>query len=252
MVKCKPSFKFAEKTMSVTRLEEFLEKISTDLDRTVKFWLTHSHDLQYGSPNAMNVADGYPRSVWMYCKLYTDVERFHKQEILDAAVRGADFLMKHAKNPETNKCHLVVTRDGKSVKIQGTLFSECFYLMAMSELARASGETKYKEEACQMMKTLQRCVETHGESLGIFKLEGVAPSSMLAIPMMILCVIDQLETMDPNLCYKDLSAWAVQDALKHVQVRDMGFKLEYTIYDLKLRVPIQSNYTFRPTRDTQT
>lgn len=52
--------------------------------------------------------------------------------------------MKYVKNPETWKCYFSLTRDGKPLKIQRTIFSECFYLMALSELAIATEEEKYK------------------------------------------------------------------------------------------------------------
>lgn len=59
-------------------------------------------------------------------------------------VAGAEFLMQNVRDPNTYKCSLVVTRDGKAIKIQRSLFSECFYLMAMSEVGRATGVEKYK------------------------------------------------------------------------------------------------------------
>lgn len=52
--------------------------------------------------------------------------------------------MQNVRDPNTYKCSLVVTRDGKAIKIQRSLFSECFYLMAMSEVGRATGVEKYK------------------------------------------------------------------------------------------------------------
>ena len=52
--------------------------------------------------------------------------------------------MKYVKNPENNKCSFAVTRTGDPIKIQRTIFSECFYMIAMAELARATGDAKYK------------------------------------------------------------------------------------------------------------
>lgn len=109
----------------------------------------------------------------MYARLYNDVERFRDEDLLQEAVRGetyqhlirycwstisrplglwdnslfvagAEFLMQNVRDPNTYKCSLVVTRDGKAIKIQRSLFSECFYLMAMSEVGRATGVEKYK------------------------------------------------------------------------------------------------------------
>ena len=57
---------------------------------------------------------------------------------------GGDFLMNYVKNPATGKCNFIVATDGKVIKIQRKIFSECFYMLAMSELARATQDHKYK------------------------------------------------------------------------------------------------------------
>ncbi len=57
---------------------------------------------------------------------------------------GGEFLMKHVKSKDSMKCHFSVTRDGRPVKIQRQIFSECFYLQGLAELARATKEDKYK------------------------------------------------------------------------------------------------------------
>lgn len=57
---------------------------------------------------------------------------------------GGAFLRKFARVPGTSsgqwKCAFCLTRDGKAVKIQRTIFSECFYIMAMDELSRVTGD----------------------------------------------------------------------------------------------------------------
>ena len=69
-----------------------------------------------------------------------------------------------------------------------------------------------------MMDKIVGWIQAHGEGLGRPTLPGDKPVSSLAIPMMTLCIIDQMKTMDSSLCYDDLTQWALQDALKHVQV----------------------------------
>lgn len=229
--------------MSESRLQEFYDRIRTDLDRTVKFWRQHSRDPECGGFFNCLSKDGkvydeikhvwlQARQVWMYARLYNDVERFRDEDLLQEAVRGAEFLMQNVRDPNTYKCSLVVTRDGKAIKIQRSLFSECFYLMAMSEVGRATGVEKYKKEAITMMEKITGWIQSHGEGLGIEKLPGHRPISSLAIPMMTLCVIEQLKTMDPSLNYDDLTDWAIKDAMKHVQ-REGTVILETTTNDGK-------------------
>ncbi|XP_061187726.1 N-acylglucosamine 2-epimerase-like [Saccostrea echinata] len=229
--------------MSANRLSEFYDKIRNDLDRTVQFWRQHSKDEEYGGFFNCLSKEGkvyddtkhvwlQARQVWMYARLYNEVERFKDEDLLQQAVKGADFLLENVRDPNTYKCSLIITRDGKPIKIQRTLFSECFYLMAMSEVARATGIEKYKKEAITMMEKIRGWIQSHGEGLGFPKLSGVKPRSMLAIAMMTLCIIDQLRTMDPSLNYDDLKKWALNDALKHVQ-RNGTVILETTTNDGK-------------------
>ena len=53
-------------------------------------------------------------------------------------------MLKYVKNPETNKCVFAVTRSGEPIKIRAAIFTECFFMLAMAELARATGEARYK------------------------------------------------------------------------------------------------------------
>ena len=80
----------------------------------------------------------------MYSRLYNEEPVYKRPDLLQAAVSGAEFLMKYAKLPNSHKCYLSVTRDGRPIKIQRSVFSECFYTLGMSELARATNEQKFK------------------------------------------------------------------------------------------------------------
>lgn len=79
--------------------------------------------------------------------------------------------MRHIKKPDnTGKCYFLLTQDGKPVKSQRTIFSECFYTMAMSELARATGKEKYKVqimnslcESCKFVKIFANHAELSTE-----------------------------------------------------------------------------------------
>ena len=74
-----------------------------------------------------------PRQVWMYCTLYKNVERFRLENIYKAAVRGGEFLRRFVKNQETGKCYFSLTRDGKPIKVQRTIYSE---VQSMSSLCQ--------------------------------------------------------------------------------------------------------------------
>ncbi len=135
-------------------LKKTQQKITKELGNVVSFWLQHSHDNENGGFFNCLYEDGrvyddlkhvwlQGRQVWMYCRLYNEMERYHKKEILDVAERAANFLRSKAKR-EDNRCYFCVTADGRPVKLQRTIFSECFYVMAMAEVGRATGNTQYK------------------------------------------------------------------------------------------------------------
>ncbi|CAL1531828.1 unnamed protein product, partial [Lymnaea stagnalis] len=158
------------------------------------------------------------RQVWTYARLYQERPRFRLPHILEAAKKGADFVMKHVKDPSTNKCYLNLTREGKPLKSQRTIFSESFYVMAMAEMYRVTKEDVYKKEAMTMMKQIVKWVKVDSSGLGP-RVQPPTPTSSLAVPMIFLMLIDQLGVMDPahQAGYNDLADWCLEDVLKHVQ-----------------------------------
>ncbi|VDH99173.1 N-acylglucosamine 2-epimerase [Mytilus galloprovincialis] len=216
--------------MSEKRLQEFLETVRSDLDRTVNFWVKHSHDTVNGGFFNCIDKDGkiydetkhvwlQARQVWMYARLYKEMKRFQKPEILEAAIKGAEFLQKFARNPEIYRCYFALTKEGKPVKIQRTIFSECFYLMAMSELGIVTGKQSYKKEALMMMDKIMHWVMEDDTEIGRQSLEGAPLHSSLAVPMMMMGIISQIETMDNSLSnkYSKATDWAVAEVFKHVK-----------------------------------
>ena len=71
-----------------------------------------------------------------------------------------------------------------------------------------------------MMTHILHWVRQDDSGLGREKLAGNTPVSTLAVPMMLLCLIDQLTTMDPALAasYDETEQWCLKEVAKHVQV----------------------------------
>ncbi|XP_064430799.1 N-acylglucosamine 2-epimerase isoform X2 [Mirounga angustirostris] len=162
-----------------------------------------------------------PRAwVWMYCRLYRKLERFRSPELLDSAKAGGEFLLRYARvAPPGKKCAFVLTRDGRPVKVQRTIFSECFYTMAMNELWRVTGEAHYQKEAVEMMDQIVYWVREDPSGLGRPRLPGALASESMAVPMMLLNLVDQLGEADEELAgnYAELGDWCAQRILRHVQ-----------------------------------
>ncbi|XP_068181846.1 N-acylglucosamine 2-epimerase isoform X2 [Antennarius striatus] len=138
-------------------------------------------------------------------------------------IRGA-FLRKFGRinigNSGPWKCAFCLTRDGKAVKIQRTIFSECFYIMAMDELSRVTGDKDMQLEAEQVMEQLIYWVREDSSGLGRPQLPGDVPTNSMAIPMMLLCLVQQLtEGREHEVIqmYRELGTWCVQQILQHIQ-----------------------------------
>lgn len=218
--------------MSVQKLEEIRERIRTELDRTVDFWIKHSHDSEHGGFFTCLSRDGQVyddlkyvwlqgRQVWMYSRLYRTVPRFHRDDVLQVAKSGAAFLRSHARvSPAQMKCSFCLSRDGRAVKVQRSIFSECFYVLALDELSRVTEDAEMKAEAEQMFLQLLHWVQENDSDLGRVPLPGAPPSSSMAVPMMLLCLVLQLsEARGPQeaLKYQSAGRWCVQQILMHVQ-----------------------------------
>ncbi|XP_041349589.1 N-acylglucosamine 2-epimerase-like [Gigantopelta aegis] len=159
------------------------------------------------------------RQVWTYARIYNEVEGYQKEDILTAAKQGGDFIMKFVKDPKSMRCCLSLTRDGKTIKIQKTIFSECFYAMAMSELYKATKTQIYKDEAINIFEKIIFWVQQDDSELTGPKLPGHEPINQLAVPMMLFCVNGQMESMDSSLSSTCAATadWCIKQILPHVQ-----------------------------------
>ncbi|XP_006739432.1 N-acylglucosamine 2-epimerase isoform X1 [Leptonychotes weddellii] len=212
-------------------LQTWKERVEQELDRVVAFWMEHSHDQEHGGFFTCLGRDGQVyddlkyvwlqgRQVWMYCRLYRKLERFRSPELLDSAKAGGEFLLRYARvAPPGKKCAFALTRDGRPVKVQRTIFSECFYTMAMNELWRVTGEAHYQKEAVEMMDQIVYWVREDPSGLGRPRLPGALASESMAVPMMLLNLVDQLGEADEELAgnYAELGDWCAQRILRHVQ-----------------------------------
>lgn len=229
----------------VARLPEYLEKISFELDRCIDFWFKHSHDEINGGFFTCLGKDGsiydhtkygwlQGRQVWTYARLYNSVKRFQRQDILEAAIKGAEFLSQHIKNKETQKCAFAVTKSGDPIKYQRTIFTECFYVLGMSELFKASNSDHFKQEAIEMMSTIVHWLKVDDSYLGNLALKGDKSISSLANPMMLMCLIDQMRSTIPEIAtkYEKLEDECCLEILGHIQ-RNHSVVLENVSYDFK-------------------
>ena len=136
--------------------KKLAEQYKTELlDSVLPFWLEKSQDKEFGGyftclDREGNVFDTdkfiwlQGREVWMFSMLYNKVEK--RQEWLDAAIQGGEFLKKYGHDGNYN-WYFSLTREGKPLVEPCNIFSYTFATMAFGQLSIATGNKEYAEIA---------------------------------------------------------------------------------------------------------
>lgn len=125
------------------------------LDKVLPFWLENSQDKEFGGYFTCLDREGkvfdtdkfiwlQGREVWMFSMLYNKVEK--KQEWLDCAIQGAEFLKKYGHDGNYN-WYFALTREGHPLVEPYNIFSYTFAAMAFGQLSIATGSQEYAEIA---------------------------------------------------------------------------------------------------------
>ena len=125
------------------------------LDKVVPFWLEKSQDLEQGGYFTCLERDGevydtdkfvwlQGREVWMFATLYNKVEK--RQEWLDCAIQGAEFLKKHGHDGNLN-WYFALDREGNPLVEPYNIFSYTFAVIAFGQLSIATGNKEYADIA---------------------------------------------------------------------------------------------------------
>ncbi len=125
------------------------------LEKVIPFWLDKSQDLKYGGYFTCLERDGsvfdtdkfvwlQGREIWMFSKLYNSLEK--RQEWLDCAVQGAEFMKKHGHDGNLN-WFFALDREGNAQVEPYNIFSYTFAVIAFGQLALATGKQEYADIA---------------------------------------------------------------------------------------------------------
>lgn len=125
------------------------------LDRVMPFWMEKSIDREFGGYFTCLERDGevfdtdkfiwlQGREVWMLATLYNKVEK--RQEWLDAAIHGAEFLKRYGHDGNLN-WYFALDRQGHPLVEPYNIFSYTFAVIAFGQLSIATGNEEYAEIA---------------------------------------------------------------------------------------------------------
>lgn len=181
-------------------ISAYRNKIETELFESVlPFWEKHSPDFVNGGfYNCLDqqgeVYDTRKhvwlqgRQTWMFSKLYNSVHPDEKW--LKLAENGARFLVEKALTKD-DRVYFAVTEKGKGLWMQRKIFSECFWIMALAEYSRASGDESYMKHAERMFEKVWAW-SSDLTLVGQPTYEGAKAMSQLAIPMILLNLIEEI------------------------------------------------------------
>jgi N-acylglucosamine 2-epimerase len=203
---------------TIRQLEELKDHYSRHLlQDTIPFWFPRSYDTEHGGYLLMRDHDGslidddkavwiQGRATWMLATLYNTVEK--KQEWLDGAKLGYDFLNKHCFDTD-GQMFFHVTRDGRPIRKRRYFFSETFYVIAAAAYAKASGD---EAAAQQARHVFGKCIG-YATTPGLLepKFTATRPAKGIGVPMIMMNTAQQLrETIGDVRCDDWITAWIAE------------------------------------------
>ena len=204
------------------------------LDGVLPFWLNNSIDKEYGGYFSCLDRDGsvydtdkfiwlQGREVWLFSMLCNKLGK--RQDWLDAAIQGAEFLKKYGHNGDYD-FYFSLTREGKPLVEPYNIFSNTFACMAFAQLAKATGSEEYAEIARRIFK---RILERRSNPKGKWckAVPGTRPMKDFALPMIICNMALEVEDIinDPELLEKTIDE-CLHEVLDVFYQPDLGCMVE--------------------------
>jgi N-acylglucosamine 2-epimerase len=169
------------------------------LNDVLPFWTRHAVDREHGGFMMALDRDGsvidtdkstwqQGRFTWLLGELYNNVEP--RDEWLELARHGIDFLDAHCFDPADGRMWFHVTREGRPLRKRRYAFSESFAAIAYGEYAKATGDEQYADKA---RRTFQRFVDHTLHPQGVApKFTDVRPTQSIGFPMIAIITAQEL------------------------------------------------------------
>ena len=177
------------------------------LNDVVPFWMENSKDEKFGgyftcldTTGKVYDTDKFIwlqcRQVWCFSMLYNKVKK--KQEWLDFAIHGAEFLIKHGRDAEGN-WYFSLNQKGVPLTQPFNIFSDCFASMAFGQLYQATNKKEYGDIAVATFHNiLRRQNDPKGKYSKAFP--DTRPLKSFALPMILCNLVLEIEhLLDPVL-----------------------------------------------------
>ena len=181
------------------------------LGDTLPFWIPRCMDRKHGGFMMSLDQDGtivdtdkgvwqQGRFTWLLGELYNHVEP--RQEWLDYAVHGAQFLDRHGFDQSDGRMWFHLTRDGRPIRKRRYAFSESFAAIAYGEIAEATGDASYADKAT---RTFQAFVDHNlNPDRSMAKFTETRPTRGIGFPMITIATAQELRD---SIGLVDANAW---------------------------------------------
>lgn len=205
------------------------------MNDVIPFWEAHSLDHEYGGFYSCLDRKGKVydtdkfiwlqcRQVWMFSKLYNQVEK--NQKWLDIAIQGAGFLKEHGRDPQGN-WYFSLNRKGEPLVQPYNIFSDCFAAMAFGQLHKATGNKAYGNIA---LHTFQNILKRKENPKGVYNkaYPGTRPGRVLSLPMILSNLVLEMEHLCEPEQVEEVLANCVHEVMDLSYHPEAGVLLELT------------------------
>lgn len=182
------------------------------LNNVLPFWLENSQDKEYGGyftclDRKGNVFDTdkfvwlQGREIWLFSMLYNNVAK--KQEWLDCAIQGAEFMKKYGHDGNLN-WYFSLDRKGNPLVEPYNIFSYTFATMAFGQLSIATENKEYADIAKKTFDiVLSKVDNPKGKWNKIYP--GTRELKTFALPMILCNLALEIEPLlDPEFMKKTI------------------------------------------------
>lgn len=224
------------------KLQELIGQYHTELyDSVLPFWLNNSIDKEYGGYFTCLDREGkvfdtdkfmwlQGREVWMFSMLYNNVEK--RQEWLDAAIHGAEFMKKYGHDGNLD-WYFSVTREGQPIVDPYNIFSYTFATMAFGQLAIATGSKEYADIAKKTFDKVLARVDNPKAKWNKMH-PGTRPMKNFALPMILCNLALEIEPLiEPDFLAKAIEN-SINTTLEFIRPELGGLVVENIGLDGKL------------------
>ncbi len=208
------------------------------LQNIIPFWMQHSPDREHGGfftclDRYGNVFDTdkfmwlQGRQVWLFSMLCDRVEM--RQEWLDVARHGADFLEKHGRDAQGD-WYFSLNRQGQPLVQPYNIFSDCFAAMGFGVLCKVQPDEKYAEIA---RATFHNILTRRNNPKGKYSkaYPGTRSLKNFALPMILCNLSLELEHILDKAVVDNLIAEVIHEVMEVFYQEDLGLILENVYED---------------------